>query len=241
MCLLLLISTRETVVQPTCAINYNLSYFCIALYADIIFVGRVVSLTAISEDAQGNISQTEVGSLREHMWGKAVVRIETLFKGKATGEVELAFHSECWGDISRNRQYIFNVKQTNEGLKAHRWSVPLDSLRPDDLKYFTEMMRAVIKGERQPRLYGRLFHYAEGFVSLTGQPIPEVTVVAEKDGAKYESRTNADGRYVFRDLPSGEYQVYPLWPESLRPADDDYYDSSRERPNERISEIGRAH
>ncbi len=234
---LLLLAPPSPAPQPTCFINYDLSYPCIALYADIIFVGRVISLTAISQDAQGNISQTEVGSLREHLWGKAVVHVETLFKGKVTGKVELTFRSECWGDISRDRQYIFNVKQTAEGLQLDRLSVALDSdtLRQDDRQYFTEMLRAVIKGAPQPRLFGRLLHYAEGFVPITGQPISDITVIAEKDEVKFETRTNADGRYEFRDLPSGEYQVYPLWPESLRPADDDYYNIRRERPNEKLS------
>ena len=232
---LLLLSAKETTPQPTCFINYDLSSPCTALYADIIFVGRVVSLTSISEDGQGKVSQTEVDSLRGYMWGKAIVRVETLFKGKATGEVELAFRSRCWGDILRDRQYIFNVKQTSEGLTADQWSVDLDSLRQDDRQYFTKIMRDAIKGDRRPALLGRLFHYAEGFEPITGQPIPDITVVAEKDGVKYESRTNADGRYEFRDLPNGNYHVYPHWPESLRPADDDYYNIRRELPNEMVS------
>jgi hypothetical protein len=224
---LLLLCAREAAAQPTCIINYDLSYPCHDLNAGLIFVGRVVALTAISQDAKGNISQTEVSALGQPMWGKAVVLVETLYKGEAAGKVELAFHSYCWGTIAKDKEYVFNVGRTKEGLQADRWSVALDSVRQDDLTYFTEMMRAVIKGGRQPRLYGRLLHFNRKYdTPHTGPPIPGVTVVAES-GAKYETRTDADGRYEFRDLPDGEYRVYPLLPESLRLPDDLHYKVDR--------------
>jgi len=224
---LLLLCAREATAQPTCFTNYDLSYPCQDLNAGLIFVGRVVALTAISQDAKGNISQTEVIALGQPMWGKAVVLVETLYKGEAAGKVELAFHSSCSGSIVKDKEYVFNVKQTKEGLQADRWSVALDSVRQDDLTYFTEMMRAVIKGGRQPRLYGRLLHFNGKYdTPHNGPPIPGVTVVAES-GAKYETRTDADGRYEFRDLPDGEYRVYPLLPESLRLPDDLHYKVDR--------------
>ena len=55
--LLLLLCAREAAAQPTCTVNYDISYPCHLPIGDIIFVGRVVSLTDMRPDEQGNSRQ----------------------------------------------------------------------------------------------------------------------------------------------------------------------------------------
>jgi hypothetical protein len=219
--LLLLLCARSVAAQPTCFVNYDLSYPCVFPTADIIFVGRVVSVTDMNPDAAGKSQQVEVNRLYGTMRGKAVVAVDTLLKGKAAARVEISFYGVCWGYIEVGKQFVFNVRQTPTGLYVDNWSKELGIIPKDDETHYLEMMRAIIRGERQPRLFGRLRHYAAGYYFQVGQPIPNVTVVAENYTERFETRTNAEGRYEFRNLPDGEYRVFALLPESLRPPDTD--------------------
>lgn len=216
---LLLLCARSVAAQPTCFVNYDISYPCVFPTADIIFVGRVVSVTDMNPDDAGKSRQVEVNQLNGPMRGKAVVAVDTLLKGEAPAQVEVSFYGVCWGYIAVGKQFVFNVRQTPMGLYADNWSRELGIIPKDDEARYLEVIRAISRGERQPRLFGRLRHYAEGYYYQVGQPIPNVTVVAENYTERFETRTNAEGRYEFRNLPDGEYRVFPLLPESLRPPD----------------------
>ena len=73
--------------------------------------------------------------------------------------------------------------------------------------------RALIRGERLRTVFGTLQN-KDGL-----GPIEGVTVVAEKDGEKFEAVTDSEGRYEFGELPEGEYKVQPLLAPALRPAE----------------------
>jgi len=232
--LLVLLCAREASAQPTCFVNYPLWYPCVFSKADAIFVGHVVSLIDLSPDERGQKRQVKVDRIYGILRGKAVLIIDTLLKGNVAGEVEVTFDSGCWGIIEVGKQYVFNVQQKTEGLYSDHWSEAFGVAPKDDEAQYIEMLRSLIRGERQPNVFGRLRHLGPGYYPQNGPPIPNVTVVAENDERKFETRTDADGRYQFRDLPDGEYRVYPLLPESLRPPDDDY-GRPRERHDDRAS------
>jgi len=83
----------------------------------------------------------------------------------------------------------------------------------------------VPKGAEAPSLVGivrELFYNKVGDyrIGMTpGQPLPSVMVVAEKDGKRFSTTTDREGRYKFDALVGGDYVVYPLLPKTLEAYD----------------------
>lgn len=218
--LLLLFCAAETRAQPTCFVTRVLSADCPDTSGDLVFVGRVVSLKTTDEKTG---VETETDALNGYPRGRAVIAVEELFKGEAGAVVELPIRGGCYGRISKDKRYVFNLPRELDGSRTYHWSGELDDLPEDEAAQLFEAIRANLRGERQPRLYGVLRHAdRHGFIA-------GITVVADRDGVKFESLTDAVGRYEFRELPEGEYEVYPLLPPSLSPPDDPRDGQPRER------------
>jgi hypothetical protein len=196
----------EAAAQPTCFAQYPVQS-CDGSSGEDFFLGRVLSL-------RESASQSEVEGINGYVHGRAVVSVEALFTGGESGVVELELRQGCWGSIYKGHRYLFHVSQTETGLYASRWSGELDNLTPEEFDDLIRGIRARARGVREPPIYGKLTRYAHA-------PVPDVVVVAEKDGEKFEERTDAQGRYAFGELPDGDYKVYPLLPTSLRPPDQD--------------------
>lgn len=210
LCVLLLFCSWEAAAQPTCFNNFYLPNSC-PPQEDIILIGRVITFFSVDETREDDPSGYKV--LRGPVRGRVVVAVEEVLKGEAAVEVELRFRSGCAGFIQKNEKYVFAVKKTSDGLFAQSWSNNLETMSPEDVAQSLEVIRSLVSGERQPRLFGTLRN--------VDRPVPDITVVAEKGEERFETNTDASGRYEFRELPEGEYQVNPILPESLRPANDD--------------------
>jgi len=215
---LLLLFAFPVAAQPTCFVNFDPRDLCPVRYPratslvddDLIFVGRVIALREIQRN-EPQTSETPVDSIHGSVRGKAVLAVETLLKGEAPSQLEVRLSYGCWGSIEKDRRYLFQVQRQNGALFSPRWSHELEAQY--DVAWALERIRSILRQEPQPRVFGRLLH--------RGEPVGRTTILAEKDGRKFRTRTNAEGRYAFRDLPDGEYRVYPLLPPWLRPPDGD--------------------
>lgn len=208
---LILLFAFEVAAQPTCFVNFPVTDPCPLTNADLVFVARVMSLRKTDRD--GKETGKEVDSLAGPVRGNAVVRVEALLKGEAPAQIELMLGRGCWGLIEQGKQYLFKVERRDGQLRSDQWSHPLDNSSPQEIAWALNRIRSIVRGAKQPRLFGRLLH--------SEKPVAHLTVVAEKDGRKFTTRTGADGRYAFWSLDDGEYQVYPLLPPWLRPPDGD--------------------
>jgi hypothetical protein len=208
---ILLLCTAETAAQPTCFVSYRISPDCPRIDGDVVLLGRVLSLTTVNYQT-GARAESEV--LNGFLRGEAVVAVEERFKGEANAVIQLRIGGGCYGYIEKGKRYIFNLRGAPETYYA-LWSDALDYMQEGEAAKLLETIRAHIRGERQPRIYGSLYNGSRRV------PITGTTIVADKDGAKFESRTDSEGWYEFRELPEGEYRVYPLLPPSLVLYDDD--------------------
>ena len=207
---LLLLCACGAAAQPTCFVTHPVSPDCPNISGDTIFSGRVVSITE-TDRKTGELKEIE--SLNGYWNGrevKAVVAVGELFKGEAEGTVEVAVISTgCYGQMSKGGTYIFHLGDEPPPRHAISWSFALESMREEEVAKIFEKMRALLRGEREPSLFGNLTNPEQR------TPFAGLTVVAESGGAEFESRADADGRYEFRELPAGMYKVYPRLPPSL--------------------------
>ena len=207
---LLVLGSQDAVAQPGCRYSYGISLDCPDVSGDVVVLGRVVRLTDIDPENGVHIDAKDLGGYPR---GKVVVEVEEVFKGTADSLIEFTVHPGCYGPIEVGRRHIFNLYKTPDGYTNPHWSNSIDHLRSGEPDKFLNSLRALIRGERISQLFGTLKAY-DGL-----GPIEGITVVAEKDGEKFEAVTDAHGRYEFRDLPDGEYKVQPLLAPARRPAE----------------------
>ena len=143
--------------------------------------------------------------------GKVVVAVEEVLKGSPDAFIEFTVHGTCYGIIEEGGKYIFHFDKTSNGYSNPKWSSWLP--REDEFANFLSAQRTLIRGERLSTIFGTLRD--NDFLG----PVEGVTVVAEKNGVKFEAVTDSKGRYEFGDLPEGEYKVHPLLAPALRPAE----------------------
>jgi hypothetical protein len=213
--------------QPTCSANFDPNETCEweIQSAEFIFLGRVVAAEKRSPDSYAEPT-------------KAIVEVETSVKGNlAARRIELFINRHCYGEIYENRRYIFTAERIDNekisGLFSKKWSSALtDDYSANDVKKILDEIRAVAKGVKRPRLAGSVveqdtnntgrYLLASGAVkkllSSGGlRPMPNVVVTAKrKDGGQeFKTATDADGSFVFDELPKGVYELFTNLPKEF--------------------------
>lgn len=206
---LLLLFASATRAQPTCFVSGPLWLDCPYRGSETFFLGRVLSLKGFDDQTGAEYEADRLGSYPR---GKVVVAVEEAFKGDVGAVFEFEVHGRCYGHIEKGRRYLFEQGVTGGG--RYTWAEAPHYESEAEQTKFLDSLRALVKGVRQPRLYGVVRH------AERRSPFEGLTVVAERDGAQFETRTDDQGRYEFAELPEGEYKVYPLLPPSLAPPDD---------------------
>ncbi len=195
-----------------------------------VFVGVVTSVT------QDNIVQM-LGE-RKLSYGQKVVQftVEESLKGVATKTVDLVTGmggGDCGYSFETGERYLVyahkresptNIRGTPLVLVAGgtSLSIPLGTRlcsRTQPLKYAVddlELIRALNAGKPETRIFGRVF-------DLTRQPndpplypvrpMAGITVKAENENDHYETQTDNDGRYQFRNIKPGKYKVAVVLPD----------------------------
>lgn len=209
-CAVLLFSTTHEILAQTCRYTYPISLDCPDVSGDTVVLGRVVQLTDIDIET-GKLSESK--DLGGYPNGKVVVAVEDVLKGSADTFIEFTVHHTCYGPIREGSKHIFNLNKTPNGYTNPKWSNTIDYLTPSERDNFLNAHRVLIRGERLATLFGTL----RDKESL--KPVDGITVVAEKDGEKFEALTDANGRYDFGELPEGDYKVHPVLAPALRPAE----------------------
>lgn len=217
--------------QPTCWAHFDPWDTCHWDYRgkEFIFLGRVVSvLSRAGEDSYSNPL-------------KIAVEVESPLKGNLPRRIELLLDQKCFGRVSENQIYIFTANQVDNenfsGFFSTRWSEPLSEERftKEDVNEILGELRSIIKGIKQPRLSGNVIEQptnSSGPQFTTGRyqiasngvkklfafgylrPLANITVTAKlKDsGQEYKTATDADGAFVFNNLPRGIYELFTNLP-----------------------------
>ena len=195
-----------------------------------VFVGLVTSVT------QDNIVQM-LGE-KKLSYGQKVVQftVEESLKGVATKTVDVVTGmggGDCGYKFETGERYLVyahkhesptNIRGTPLVLIAGGSSLSILlgtrlCSRTQPLKYAAddlELIRALNTGKPETRIFGRVF-------DLTRQPndpplyyvhpMAGITVKAENDIDQYQTQTDSDGRYQFRNIKPGKYKVTVVLPD----------------------------
>ena len=183
------------------------------LSAEYIFVGKV--------DAVKEISSSYV----RPFW-KTRISIETSLKGRLRGGIELTLVKPLLPPIPESevigKRFIFTANQVTNaqvsGLFSNAWSTSVDSVPKDVFTRVIAGIRAVLRGVPQPRIVGTVREQSleTGFQANDGRPLAGLAVVASsKEGQKFDTKTDAQGRFQFDKLPVGMYTVVPILPKKM--------------------------
>jgi hypothetical protein len=217
LCVLFLFCPRWAEAQPgTDPTRFDALETCNESYLrrEYVFVGRVVSLKDVRNPFGTGTP----------LW-KALVTVETTLKGRLGGEVGLiiAWRPPTLDRMVQGKRFIFTADRVSNGeingLYTTKWSTPLDELPPGIVAKVLDDIRAVLRGEPQPRLVGTLREQDWGviFLPTAGRAMTGVVVVAEsKDGRQFKTRTDEEGRFQFKELPPADYAVSPKLPRKMQ-------------------------
>jgi len=215
LCVVLVVSALEGRAQPGPDPRINPLSTCNDDYLnrEFVFIGRI---RAVKEIPSGYVRP---------FW-KTTVAIETSIKGQLSGEIELTLPKPLLPPIPESavigKRYIFTADQVTKedvrGLFSRAWSTDVDTVSPDAFAKAIESIRAVLRGVPEPRIVGNVKEQSleTGFAYEDGLRLAGLVVVAwNNDGQKFNTRTDAKGRYQFDryqfdKLPVGMYTVFPI-------------------------------
>lgn len=85
-----------------------------------------------------------------------------------------------------------------------------------------EILHGLMRGQVKSRLYGEVGLWesrlsGRSFDEIKTTRLPGVDVIAESNGKKHRTRSDADGRYRFVGLPPGDYVIEPVVEAPLQP------------------------
>lgn len=242
--ILLLICCQHTQAQPgACYPGFGSSTFnplrtCNPSYVaeEFVFVGRVVS--------QVNTQVTHYDEGFPRGLATLNITVDTQIKGKLERNFRLYMDLTCSTYIEPGEKRIFTarrvVKPGFDGIVSYQRSTSLKDISESDLAAIINDIRSMTRGEKQPRITGKVIQYDSSPDSVPGfwgkfldtlsgydpdhsRPLKGIEVFAKsvKEDPKsgkpvlYKTRTNPDGVYEFKDLPEGSYEIYPVVPAAM--------------------------
>ena len=122
----------------------------------------------------------------------------------------------CGYPFKQGERYFVYSRRGQDGKLREGLCGPTVLLKnaEEDLEYVKE----IESGKRGSRLYGSVHRIEKESYTARGSFVPlagiEVTIKGKKN--KFKTQTDADGRYVFKEIPADIYRVTAKLPEGLR-------------------------
>jgi von Hippel-Lindau disease tumor supressor len=119
--------------------------------------------------------------------------------------------TSCGVEFSEGQAYLVAGSRGPDGTPRVRACSYTNRL--EDSRNEVEILRALRSGDKLTRLYGEVIEFREpGDDNLPTDPelyqrLPQVRVTAASADTFHETFTDAEGRFVFDDLPRGQYRV----------------------------------
>ena len=171
---------------------------CLAVTAaDLVFVGRAVAI--------------EPGSLEPPNRRPAMVRFDVaeVLHGTVPKAVELrnGGGASCIFSFAADRDYVVYARYRDGAFEAFLCSRTGELA---DRRHDVDILRQRSRGTPVPRVAGRITEgrqLVDGSLGVELLPLGGVTVTAQRGTAVRRAVTDADGRFVFMNIPAGDYKV----------------------------------
>jgi hypothetical protein len=178
-----------------------------------VFVGRVISLSPTYEEEERAFNFELKKNSRVFRFA-----VEQGFRGVSGAEVEVRTNiggGSCGYYFSPGKRYL--VYAGFDSQTGEYWTSICSRTRPlekaqDDLAYILGQADKKAKNGISGTVVMRAVNFVGRHYSSDLGPVAGVTVAAQSGQHLFKATTNADGKYEFRNLPRGRYQVY-LWDE----------------------------
>jgi hypothetical protein len=171
---------------------------CLAVTAaDVVFVGRAVAI--------------EPGSLQPPNLRPAMVRFDVaeVLHGTVPTVVELrnGGGASCILGFAADRDYVVYARYRDGAFEAFLCSRTGELA---DRRHDVDILRQRRRGTPVPRVAGRITEgrqLVDGSLGVELLPLGGVTVTAQRGTAVRRAVTDTDGRFVFMNIPAGDYKV----------------------------------
>ena len=189
-----------------------------------VFVGTVQARSETSVTLKVNTSSgpragaTETGTIRfyEHR-----VLVAEAFNGDTGDEVVVrtARDTSCALPLQVGQSYLVYAWRDDEG--RYHTGQCTRTQRLDRAADDISLLRQMRKGEVISRTFGRAYRMQMkvkgSFMDYQDAgPVGGIVIAARGDGVTREVKTDANGRFAFKGLPPGRYEIEARWPTGLR-------------------------
>jgi hypothetical protein len=176
-----------------------------------VFVGRVISLSPSYEEEEATFNLERKKNSRVFRFA-----VEQGFRGVNGAEVEVRTSiggGSCGYYFSPGKRYLvyagFDPKTGEYWTSICSRTRPLEKAQ-DDLAYILGQSDRKARNGISGTIVMTAVNFAGRHYSRELGPIAGVTIAAQSGQRLFKAVTDADGKYEFRNLPRGQYQVY-LW------------------------------
>ncbi len=239
---LLLLATTQSLAQPgSCSLLFDSSRICQTEYVteDFVFVGHVSALDDVTTKLENN-----------QLWKIFVIEVIPI-KGKLPKMTKLFLNQTfCKGSVEIGKKYIFTAHKLNilgtDELVSSKWSTNIADSSKSQFAELIKKIRSVTKNKKQPRVIGQVIQYnldplgrydfqGESLISKLGynpafaSPSRNTSVIAKnKDGKVFGTVTDENGKFEFKNLESGNYEISPVLSQNIILNKFQYFTSSFE-------------
>lgn len=172
--------------------------------ADAVFSATVASKSNIANESGIDLKRKEQ---------QVVVKllVEDVFRGALGGnDIEIVTGmggGDCGYNFEKGKKYLVYAYESGNRLHAGICSrTRLLTEAAEDLAYFRNLPRENSGASILVKVMKRVAPLNENS-NYEVKPVEGVRIIAESGQLKYEGKTNASGRYEFKQLPPGKYKV----------------------------------
>jgi hypothetical protein len=191
--------------------------------SDVVFLGKVINVESESDTIEVTpISGKNAGKKEILKIGGFRVSFEVTERFKGSPEITKLHTDEgggmCGFYFEKGKEYLVYAHQSDKFLSTSICSRTRSSVYAiDDL----DILRAFIKGEKKPTIFGlvyRMDQIVNGIVGFDSDnsPMPKVKVIAKNSNSSFEIFTEENGKFRFKDLPFGDYDVTVELPQAFK-------------------------
>ena len=220
-----------TTAQPGC-MTMSFNPFNNYSYKDVDFViyGSVIGYEDLKDWVKFNGGNTYFSISRT----KIKIQVSEVLKGKLNEkQIEVYVGNDCTLDQVGGKR-IFTIKRSYAGetpvfVSSDRVSNSLNNFSQEGLGELLKKVKSDLRTNNDHNLYGVVvekfadsFSYTAsdeaklklGYHPKEFKPLAGITIEARRktDSKVVRTKTDKDGKFTFKDLATGEYQVYPLLP-----------------------------
>lgn len=203
----------------------------------VIFVGTVKSVNSVDSRKFGyDYNRYDL---------QTTFLIDESFKGAKNREIDIYSSSQgtaCGISFQKSEQYLVYAYEDGEKVKHYSTSICTRTGFVEGKGDEMAVLRSLAKGKFEPRVYGIVYELIRGLYPLRldywdeRRPMAGVKIIAKKGNKRFETVSEADGRFRMLNLERGKYKFEFIAPSNYK-IGGDYWDETTEEEKNHYKNI----